>query len=102
MPAVAGAISGIVPSRWVFEGLVLLEADQREPGRLAAQDDPDIGHDLAAAYFPAAERMGERADRMALAAMLVGLAAAVAFIVASAKPSLRTTPTHPGAAMRPY
>ncbi len=103
MPAVAGAISGIVPSRWVFEGLVLLEADQREPGRLAALDDPDIGHNLAEAYFPAeTERMGERADRMALAAMLVGLAAAVAFIVASAKPSLRTTPTHPGAAMRPY
>jgi pSer/pThr/pTyr-binding forkhead associated (FHA) protein len=65
-----------VPSRWAFEGLLLLESDRRsEPtaGR--------TGGDMAEGYFPAeTERMGVTADTLALGAMLLGLVAATLFI----------------------
>jgi hypothetical protein len=84
--SVAGAVSSFMPSRWAFEALVLLESDQREPAQSASDPDPPRGLDLAEVYFPAeSERMGVRADALALAAMLIGLAGAVAFIT-SAKP----------------
>ncbi len=87
MPAVAGAVSSFLPSRWAFEGLVLLETDQRQVAPGAGDSDPVIDHDLAEDYFPAeTDRMGVRADVMALGAMLIGLTAAVAFISASSKP----------------
>ncbi len=87
MPAVAGAVSSLIPSRWAFEGLALLEADQRQVARSAGGSDPAIDPDLAEDYFPArTDRMGVRADVMALGAMFIGLAAAVAFISASSKP----------------
>jgi pSer/pThr/pTyr-binding forkhead associated (FHA) protein len=72
LPAPLRAVSAMVPQRWAFEGLLLLEAGRAEtPG----QDD------VAEAYFPAeTERMGVRADGIALAAMLLGLAAAIAFV----------------------
>ncbi len=63
------------PSRWAFEGLLLLES--QETANL----------DLAETYFPAdSQRMGLRADTMALVFMLIGLAGAAAFISVSAKP----------------
>ena len=86
MSAVAGAVSSFLPSRWAFEGLALLEADQRQMARIADGSDSDIDHDFAEDYFPQADRMGVRADVMALGAMLFGLTGAVAFISASAKP----------------
>jgi pSer/pThr/pTyr-binding forkhead associated (FHA) protein len=86
MPA-AGAVSSFLPSRWAFEGLVLLETDQREAAKVADQSDPEMVQDLAEDYFPAeTERMGVRADGMALMAMFIGLTAATAFISASSKP----------------
>jgi pSer/pThr/pTyr-binding forkhead associated (FHA) protein len=79
-----------LPSRWTFEGLLLLEADRRPPQVVPEGPEPepesDPDHDLAADFFPAAtERMGIRADAMALGFMLIGLAAATAFISASSK-----------------
>ena len=82
-----GSVSSFLPSRWAFEGLVLLEADQRQVATSAGGSDPVIDHDLAEDYFPArTDRMGVKADAMALGAMFIGLAAAVAFISASSKP----------------
>jgi pSer/pThr/pTyr-binding forkhead associated (FHA) protein len=87
MSAVAGAFSSFLPSRWAFEGLALLEADQRQVAKSAGGSDPAIDHDLVEEFFPAkTDRMGVRADVMALGAMFIGLAAAVAFISASWKP----------------
>ena len=65
----------------------MLEADQRQVATSAGGSDPVIDHDLAEDYFPQADRMGVRADVMALGAMLFGLTGAVAFISASAKPA---------------
>jgi pSer/pThr/pTyr-binding forkhead associated (FHA) protein len=77
--------SAAMPSRWTFEGMLLLEAPHhRVPANLGdavAADNPD----LAEEFFPAdSERMGVRADAMALCSMLIGLAAATA--VSSIKP----------------
>ncbi len=59
--------AGAVPSRWAFEGLLLIA---EKPGT-----------DLAETAFPAeTERMGVTADTLALVAMLIGLAAAATFI----------------------
>jgi pSer/pThr/pTyr-binding forkhead associated (FHA) protein len=70
--------SNASPSRWAFEGLLVNEAAVRtipepiyEPAR-----------DLAEDYFPAEfDRMGVKADAMALGAMMVGLLGAGAFLV---------------------
>jgi len=83
--AVVASVSSFLPSRWAFEGLALLEADQRQATANTGRSDPAIDHDLAEEYFPAeTDRMGVRADAMALGAMLFGLTAAV-FISASSK-----------------
>jgi pSer/pThr/pTyr-binding forkhead associated (FHA) protein len=72
MPGLVRFGAGAVPSRWTFEGLLLLEA-----GRTPAAE----GHDLAEDAFPAdSERMGVQADVMALALMALGLAGAAGFI----------------------
>jgi pSer/pThr/pTyr-binding forkhead associated (FHA) protein len=87
MPAAAGVVSGFVPSRWTFEGLLLLESDQRRGTASTEGSDPTLDRELAEDYFPAeTDRMGVKADAMALVAMLVGLSAAALFISASSKP----------------
>ena len=69
-----------MPSRWAFEGLLLLEGERHAPPAAAA--------DLAEQYFRAgSERMGPKADAMALGFMLIGLAAAVAYLSAVERPS---------------
>ena len=86
-PAV-GPIAAAMPSRWAFEGLLLLESD-RHPlpsGREAPESLRDA--DLAEGYFPAAsERMGPQADATALGCLLVGLTAAAVFISRGSRPS---------------
>jgi len=85
--AMAGVVSSFIPSRWAFEGLVLLESDGHPPPARENGADWTADRDLAEDYFPARTyRMGVRADAMALTAMLIGLAAALAFITASAQP----------------
>ncbi|HZW34250.1 MAG TPA: FHA domain-containing protein [Isosphaeraceae bacterium] len=70
-----------MPSRWAFEGLLLLEAERRPAPMDPQPSEPSPVGDLAEDFFPAeTERMGPSADAMALGCMLVGLAAALALI----------------------
>jgi hypothetical protein len=73
-------LAAAMPSRWAFEGLLLLEVD-RKPDPATLQDAnvaPD--HDIAEEFFPAGSRMGPAADATALASMLFGLAGLAVFI----------------------
>ena len=71
-----------MPSRWTFEGLLLLESDRRPP----EESEPNLDRDLCDDVFPArSERMGVTADAMALGLMLIGLSGAAAFISSSGK-----------------
>jgi pSer/pThr/pTyr-binding forkhead associated (FHA) protein len=84
------AIAAALPSRWAFEGLLLLESDQRLLPEGAMRTEVARGQDLAEAFFPAgSERMGTKADTLALGLMVLGLTAAAAFI--AARPSLRSS-----------
>ena len=73
-PPVTWAMSAM-PTRWAFEGLLLLEAPYHPPSGKSIADAADAGHDCAEAYFPAeSQRMGPGADLTALGSMLVGMA----------------------------
>jgi pSer/pThr/pTyr-binding forkhead associated (FHA) protein len=81
-------MAAVMPSRWAFEGLLLLESEQRPSPTGLAGSEPIRDADLAEGFFPAkSERMGPTADATALGCLLVGLAAAAAFISGSSKPS---------------
>jgi hypothetical protein len=69
-----------MPSRWAFEGLLLMEADANLPvPAIGGPPGPTI--DFAETYFPAGtERMGPWADATALGSMLLGLVGLVGFI----------------------
>lgn len=78
-----------LPSRWAFEGLLLLESERRglaenESVSLTSRAPATLlppAADLAEPYFPAeSDRMGEQADVLALSAMFVGWMASSAFI----------------------
>ncbi len=72
--------AGAMPSRWAFEGLLLLETAQHS-GPVTPERTAIRSSDLAGDFFPVvSERMGLRADVMALGLMLIGLAAAAGFI----------------------
>ncbi len=73
--ALVRLISNAAPSRWAFEGLLVSES--------AARESTGAG-DLAEGYFPSeTDRMGPRADALALGSMLVGLAGLGWFLVRS-------------------
>jgi len=88
MSAVAGAVSSFLPSRWAFEGLLLLQERQPVPNSDNPATDGDVP-DLAEDYFPiaSAQRMGLAADVLALLLMLIGLVATAAWL--STGPSLK-------------
>jgi pSer/pThr/pTyr-binding forkhead associated (FHA) protein len=68
--------AGIMPSRWAFEGLCLLETPEHRAPAKSDETDATQNHDLVEVFFPAAsDRMGVTADAMALGFMLVGLTA---------------------------
>jgi FHA domain/ABC-2 type transporter len=80
-------IAEATPARWAFEGLLLLENDGRTPPAPADEDEAARTDDLAEGFFPAeSERMGTKADVMALGSMFIGLAGAAAFIASGSKP----------------
>jgi hypothetical protein len=82
----AGIVANASPSRWAFEGLLLLESDHRAQPT-AKEPVGTASGDLAESLFPAAsERMGTRADAMALTFMFIGLAAGAAFISTAPEP----------------
>ena len=82
LPRSAGIIrlaSNAAPSRWAFEGLLVSEAEAR-PMVEASKDGP--ARDLAEDYFPVeTDRMGMKADALALASMLLGLSGVGLFLV---------------------
>jgi pSer/pThr/pTyr-binding forkhead associated (FHA) protein len=68
-----------MPTRWAFEGLLLLETEGREAPLLGDGSDPDQRLDFAERFFPIDNvRMGPRADALALGSMQIGLAALAA------------------------
>jgi pSer/pThr/pTyr-binding forkhead associated (FHA) protein len=68
----------LVPSRWTFEGLLLLESDRRPTWEEPAGERPEserLPRDMAESFFPAdTDRMGVRAGVFAMVGMLIGLA----------------------------
>ena len=77
LPAPARWACEALPSRWAFEGLLLLESERR-PG-LDGVVEP---------YFPAeSSRMGVTADATALVAMLIGWSGLAAFIASARRPA---------------
>jgi pSer/pThr/pTyr-binding forkhead associated (FHA) protein len=92
-PPVIRALSSFVPTRWTFEGLLLLESDQQPVTASAPDLDNASGRDPAEDFFPAAtDRMGVKADALALVCMLIGLVGAVVFISVSSRPDLWPPP----------
>jgi pSer/pThr/pTyr-binding forkhead associated (FHA) protein len=88
MTPVLRPAAAVMPSRWAFEALLLLEAEVRPVPANLADSTPDRNHDLAEGFFPLeSERMGLRADVMALVFMLTGLMAGTAFMVLGSKSS---------------
>ncbi len=83
-------VANFLPSRWAFEGLLLLEVDQRQepvaPGSIRL-------HDVAEAYFSEEfDRSGPLAAAMALGFMLLGLSGAVGFISWAGAPGASRLP----------
>ena len=75
------AAAGLLPARWAFEGLLVLEADRR-PARVS---------DLAEPFFPAeSARMGPAADALALTLLAIGLVAAAAITSRASGPGAST------------
>jgi hypothetical protein len=73
--------AGAMPTRWAFEGLLLLESAARQAPINYAQTGEPWSQDLVESLFPAnSDRMGVNADALALGSMLIGLAALAAFI----------------------
>jgi len=86
-PAWLRPVSGLLPSRWTFEGLLLLEAGEPELGTAGIDADAEKP-DLAEFYFPAAsQRMGIGADALALLLMLIGLSGATVYLWAISTPA---------------
>ncbi len=86
--AAARMATCVIPSRWAFEGLLLLETDTHATSQppLAASTRSTPVVDMAERFFPAkTERMGPEADALALAAMLISLTSLAVFI--SPKPA---------------
>jgi hypothetical protein len=80
----AAPLAAAMPTRWAFEGLLLLENERRPPSDTTERPDADRAEDLAEGYFRAdSERMGPKADAMALGFMLIGLVGASAYISAN-------------------
>ena len=82
----ASLVCAAMPTRWAFEGVLLLESPYHASREAVPGAAKTPGTDLAEDFFPAdSERMGTAADVMALGSMLIGMAAAVG--LASTKPT---------------
>jgi hypothetical protein len=86
MPAPARVVTSVIPSRWAFEGLLLVESGRFWPSGAQGEGRP---LDLAERYFPSdTERMGGKADTLALTAMLVGLLGCFGYLAATGRPQI--------------
>ncbi len=80
--SVVSMISNAAPSRWAFEGLLVSEVEARPTFEPSLGGDPDPARAMAEKYFPAeTDRMGPKADAMALGSMLIGLLGLGVFLV---------------------
>jgi pSer/pThr/pTyr-binding forkhead associated (FHA) protein len=87
MPRPIGVAALVLPARWAFEGLLLLELADHKAPMLADGATPVPELELVEQLFPAnSERMGPRADLFALLSMLIGLALVAGFIWSSPRP----------------
>ena len=92
-PPVIRTLAGFVPTRWTFEGLLLLDRIRRPVTVNPPDQTQRPGRDVAEEFFPAeTDRMGVKADALALVTMLIGLAGAVVFISVSSRPDLWPPP----------
>ena len=90
--SLARMASNAAPSRWAFEGLLLSESGRRPGPEPADGPGSTPEKDLAEDYFPAeSDRMGPKADAMALGAMLVGLLGSAMFLVKSSEQGRSST-----------
>jgi pSer/pThr/pTyr-binding forkhead associated (FHA) protein len=88
MGAPVRLIAGMTPSRWAFEGLFLLESPEHPAPSAPDAASPAPHPDPVESYFPAnSERMGPRADAMALGSMLIGFAALTMFFSLKRRPA---------------
>jgi pSer/pThr/pTyr-binding forkhead associated (FHA) protein len=80
--------SAIMPARWAFEALLVMDAEARTRPSLPEGPQP-APKDMVEPFFTAkAERMGPEADSLALAAMLISLLTLAAFLCATVRPTL--------------
>lgn len=92
LPAPLRLVGQVLPSRWAFEALLVLESDEQptwrpapRPGRAAG-----VPLDMAERIFPAeSERMGPWASLLTLGACTLGLAGAGLLIRGRERPSAR-------------
>jgi hypothetical protein len=89
LPGWAKGVAGFSPSRWTFEGLLLIASDRfpipTETGPAAAIT--GSRGDLAEADFPVEfDRSGPSAVTLALGAMLLGWGAAAGFMATESSP----------------
>jgi hypothetical protein len=72
------------PTRWAFEGLLLLESAEHQAPALRPEWESSLNQDFEERLFPSSsDRMGVRADALALGLMLIGMASLAAFIWAA-------------------
>jgi pSer/pThr/pTyr-binding forkhead associated (FHA) protein len=80
--AIVRMASNAAPSRWAFEGLLVTESEGQAMPEQAEGAEPGQAGDLAEDYFPSeSDRMGARADALALASMWIGLVGVGVFLV---------------------
>jgi hypothetical protein len=74
-------IAAATPTRWAFEGLLLLESAEHQAPAVPAEASDPLSQDLVECLFPAnSDRMGAQADTLALVFMAIGMAGLAAFI----------------------
>jgi hypothetical protein len=79
------AAAAAMPSRWAFEGLLLLESPHHPAPPSPVESNPVQPTDLVEEFFPAAsEQMGTTADTMALGSMVLGATAGAALLCSQA------------------
>jgi len=86
-------LAAAMPSRWAFEGLLLLEFPSHRAPTSPEGSDAKQNRDVVEDCFPAnSERMGPKADAMAMGSMLIGLAALAALTSGRSRPAPRSAP----------
>jgi hypothetical protein len=82
-------VAAFSPTRWAFEGLLLLESAEHQAPALHPEWESSLNQDFEERLFPSrSDRMGVNADLIALGSMLIGLAAMTTFTWSHPRPGL--------------